>query len=707
MSSADNSGKKKVKRLRLGCHRCKKLKSKCSEEKPSCSSCLKLGSQCDYLLKLMWEGRPYKNKENKIKSHLTPKGFREVKPDFAKGPINFVTTQFSPNGKPKVKKESTNKVIVKTEEPDLLEHASHILQSEVLNHSSSLESSNYTYTEDTISTPDATTNEPFVAKPEEMHFSFSPDGSESRLSDLAEVCTNYAEDFVKSNTMMQLDEQAATSPDLLTLQRPMIESPISPDYGRIVELSPESEEPYREEEISASNPSNLITHLLMPLPELLLEVPYYRQLFHFWMTVASSNLVPAPTLYRDNPFKVLLPQMAMHYSGVLTTILAFAARTMQSLNGSNNNEIIDQLLGRSCSALLKQLEDQSEATSDGTLATILLLSSYEVVHSENFEKHRTHTYGAGQIVAARKRKSEDTPTSNSDDDSTSSSVSANSHEESNIAFFLMRWFAYVDVIGALSSTKGREKYLRSYRDSNEYKPVERIAWTEMDFTSDPRREIDYLLGFDARMFPHFVNIALLLDQVDFYMSDPNNNKDCLPQSIIIAALELKDKLTKDHETAEKNRQLIFDEILETNVRAGLMVQKNQHINDLMTKDNTLRCTNRLFFYAGLLNLYRRVLLLPRDLSLVQELVEKMTEILRQFIEPGSPAEICTIFCNFSCGCEVIDSETRMFFVHRFGKLASNGIANASKSLAIMGRCWETGEDWLTAANQLSIDLVLM
>lgn len=706
MSSEGTSTKKKVKRLRLGCHRCKKLKSKCSEEKPSCSSCLKLGSKCDYLLKLMWEGRPYKNKENKVKSHLTPKGFREVKPDFASGPINFVSTQFSPNGKPKVKKEPVSKVSVKKEEPDL-QGASHILHSEALNPSSSLESSNYTYTEDSISTPGATAEVELMVKPEGMSYSLSPDGSESRLSDLAEVCTNYAEDFVKSNSMMQMEEQSGASPDLLSWQRPIVETPISPDYGRIVELNPESGEPFSEEDNSAAYEPTQIPHLLVPLPELLLEVPYYRQLFHFWMNVASNNLVPAPTLYRDNPFKILLPQMAMQYSGVLTTILAFAARAMQSLNGSNNNEIIDQLLGRSCSSLLEQLEDLSEATSDGTLATILLLSSYEVVHSENFEKHRTHTYGAGQIVAARRRKSEDPPSSSSEDDGSSSSVSANSHEESNIAFFLMRWFAYVDVIGALSSTKGREKYLRSYRDSNKYQPVERIAWTEIDFSSDPRREIDYLLGFDARLFPHFVNIALLLDQVDLYMSDPNSNKECLPQSIIIAALELKDKLTKDHETAEKNRQLIFDEILETNVRAGFMVQQNQHINDLMTKDNILRCTNRLFFYAGLLNLYRRVLLLPRELFLVQDLVEKMTEILRRFIEPGSPAEICTIFCNFSCGCEVIDSETRMFFVHRFGELASNGIANASKSLAIMGRCWETGEDWLTAATQLSIDLVLM
>lgn len=709
MSSTNSTQKKKIKRSRFGCHRCKKLKSKCSEEKPSCSSCLKMGVKCDYSLKLMWGGRPYKNIEKRQNNQFVSDVFQEVGTNVQTGPIKIVPTFFAHNQKSVVKKEkpdSNQEIQVKLEIPNEL------YSTESLQPSSSVNSLTLSTTDDSV------TSEPSIIrqssglfsplKQEDLHYHPSPTGSDSRLSDLADVCTNFAEDFEKANMIVGQDFLGSTS-----WPNQSVETPISPDFEKISDLPLYPQNEGHNDEVQALQTLTSIPPLLMPLPELLLQVPYYRQLFHFFVDVASNNLVPAPSLYIDNPFKVLLPQMAMEYSGVLTSILAFAARAMQTLNNSHDNdELIGQLLGRSCSELLKQLEDKSEATSDGTLATILLLLSYEVVHSENFDKHRTHTYGAGQIVLARRKKLlalNDTSISHSDSENSSSSLSSKSHEESNIAYFLMRWFAYVDVIGALSSTKGRDKYLRSYRGRGEYSPVDKVTCWELELIGDPSREIDYLLGFDVRLFPHFVNIVLLLDEVDIYLNEPSNDRLCLPQNLIAAALELKESLTKDHESAEEKRQVLVDEIIETNIKAGsrAALVHHQKINDIVTKDNILRCTNRLFYYLGLLNLYRRVLLIPRELSLVQDLVTKMVDILRNCIVPGSPAEICTIFCNFCCGCEVIESDMKMFFVDRFTRLAQEGVANATKSLTIMGRCWETGEDWITAANLLSIDLVLM
>lgn len=719
MSPTDGNDKKKITRSRNGCHRCKRLKSKCSEEKPSCSACLKLGHDCDYSIKLVWGGRQFKNKEKRQSPHLSGKEFKEVKLNLKAGSVNFVPSQFAVN-KSMVKVEERSNPDMQIKLENLECRTDFVRASEDqdygMTRSNSVAESAYK------SEPSVPVDAPVVRqnpeifspmKLDDLIYQHSPLGSDSRLSELADVCTNYAVDIDRVNMQVHQDVSGVTTPDFLSPGgwiKSGIESPISPDYGKSIEMPESSFDGGRVEEVEELLTVSSIPPLLMPLPELLLRIPYYRQLFHFWVEVASNNLVPAPTLYRDNPFKVLLPQMAMHYSGVLTTILAFAAKAMQTLNGTSGNlEIIDQLLGRSCNELLRQLEDKSEATSDGTLATILLLSSYEVIHSQNFEKHRTHTYGAGQIVTARRNKlhiSGHSPHSDENDGS-SSSISVSSHEESNTAYFLMRWFAYVDVIGALSSTKGREKYLRTYRGKGEYRPVESISCEDEDFMDNLNREIDYLLGFDVRMFPHFVNISLLLDEVDLYMSDTQNDKFCLPQNIINAALELKEKFTEDHEAAEEKRQLLLDEMIEVNARTGYVGKQKERLLEIMNKDNILRCTNKLFFYAGLINLYRRVLLLPRELFLVQNLVTKMAEILRLFIEPASPAEICTIFCNFSCGCEVLDPQLRMFFVERFTRLAQEGNSNASKSLIIMGRCWETGEDWITAANALAIDLVLM
>lgn len=110
---------------------------------------------------------------------------------------------------------------------------------------------------------------------------------------------------------------------------------------------------------------------------------------------------------------------------------------------------------------------------------------------------------------------------------------------------------------------------------------------------------------------------------------------------------------------------------------------------------------------GMLNLYRRVLKIPRNSPIVQDLSNTMADVLRFGVEARSSAELCTIFCHFCAGCELLDPERRQVIYERHTWMAQSGNRNAIKSLQVMKRCWETGEDWTTAANVLDIDLVLM
>ncbi|WZC16196.1 hypothetical protein CJI82_01772 [Candidozyma auris] len=302
---------------------------------------------------------------------------------------------------------------------------------------------------------------------------------------------------------------------------------------------------------------------LTPLPDILSKVPSYRELLRFWVEVASNDLVPAPShLYTDNPFKVLVPQMAMRYPGVLTTVLAFAARwrscLMNDLDDSDTMELVEQLLNRSCNELLKQLQNEKEATSDGALLTALLLSCYEVVNSNDIDKHRTHTIGASQIVLARSASQESQSTSPSSDDSDSSDRSLAmvfQRDESNTAFFLTRWFFYVDVLGALSTTRGQDKYLRGYRNGSHYAPVDTL---QMPFGNshnlDPKGDIDFFMGFDARIIPHLINIALLIREVERLESTAEDEALSLPVWLVTAALETKEKLNETHTAGEARRQ---------------------------------------------------------------------------------------------------------------------------------------------------------
>lgn len=459
-----------------------------------------------------------------------------------------------------------------------------------------------------------------------------------------------------------------------------------------------------------------IPPLLVPLPEILIEVPFYRNLMHFWVNVASQNLVPAPSyIYSDNPFKVLLPQMAMEYPSILTTLLAFAASIRSLLLGPENipTKIVDQLLARSCNELLKLLKDKHEATSDGTLATVLLLSCYESFQSNDFDRHRTHALGARQIVMARRcfLPCESPESDKSTPSSTSSNLNSRG-KESDIAFFLMRWFIYVDVMGALSATKNSHKYLTS--ENGHYQPIESVAnLTDFDNNAldiDRKSDIDHLLGFDIRVLPQLTDIALLIRKSDSYLEQAGDDCSALPITIITAALEVKESITSAYEVGEARRQAKLDSIIDYKIQRKRETHRTDsppNLNHIMQQYDILRATNKIFCDMGLLNLYRRVLCVPRESPIIQDLADGIGQILELTIESKSSAEICSIFALFCAGCETLDPNMRSLFYNRFTKLTEMGNVNAMKSLQIMSRCWNTGEDWIVASRKLDIDVALL
>lgn len=745
---------KKIRRSRLGCHRCKKLKVKCTEERPRCATCIKNNAVCDYSLILTWGGRPFKNKEKRaapayeaVAQHNAPAQVITFVQE--KNPVSFKSNSLatSVNLEPMVSNRSTTikqeatpqSLLIKSEKSHffqqthptasgttfhhehmpLAEHDSNTL--DMLGSDRALPHSPKTFNEVKNMAP--ITDDLFLLSP-----GLSPPDVQSiimqRLSPQSQAVSHYSHDPYSTDIarIESLLPAAPKSPFFTDFLNPSIKSspvkfeaysPPSEDYSDGVLEEIQNDPTNHNQALSILNS---IPPSLVPLPEILLKVSFYRELFHFWIDVAAANLVPAPShIYHDNPFKVILPQMAMHYPGLLTTILAFSAKAKQALNPNGNNyqPVVDQLLRRSCDELLRLLYDKNEATSDGTLAMILLLSGYETVSSNDFEKHRTHTIGASEIIYTRVGKSED-PTQ--DYDSSSSTALpvwclSQPKDESDITFFLMRWFVYIDVLGALAATRGQDNYLRAYKKKGKYVPVESVLMSDLNSppSNDPKRDIDYLLGFDVRLLCHFINISLLIDEVDKYLAEPDNRADTLPVYIVTAAVELKAKFVKAYEDGEDRRSSRIDEIIELKLKRKKpsSPQTSKNVNDLVQHDNILRATNKAYFDAGLLNLYRRVLLLPRSSSIVQDLASEMADVLEFGIEEGTPAEICTIFCHFCAGCETLDPVKREFFSHRFTQLSLAGNVNATKSLLIMQRCWDTGEDWISAANALDIDVVLL
>lgn len=590
-----DSTKKRIKRSRLGCHRCKKLKIKCSEDRPTCTSCLKANASCDYSLKLTWGGRPYKNAERRKASqvHVVPPNSTDKKGASKPGEITFVPSAYGTSASSTKSASLDSQLAGAQLESDSRSFQGHYVTSGVIvspslatsmsatssNRSDSMQSDEAKaepYEDKNISTllqmPDM--NDVVIPDEHLNHIpSISNGGSPSSLSGLLNLMSQdltdhveHIESHVRSEDLPRTWKRDTPEESNALVRSPSssyLSPPVSMGSDPLLRYHSLLSNPAMEEASHAWQKLYSIPAQLTPLPDILLKVPSYRELLRFWVEVASNDLVPAPShLYTDNPFKVLVPQMAMRYPGVLTTVLAFAARwrscLMNDLDDSDTMELVEQLLNRSCNELLKQLQNEKEATSDGALLTALLLSCYEVVNSNDIDKHRTHTIGASQIVLARSASQESQSTSPSSDDSDSSDRSLAmvfQRDESNTAFFLTRWFFYVDVLGALSTTRGQDKYLRGYRNGSHYAPVDTL---QMPFGNshnlDPKGDIDFFMGFDARIIPHLINIALLIREVERLESTAEDEALSLPVWLVTAALETKEKLNETHTAGEARRQ---------------------------------------------------------------------------------------------------------------------------------------------------------
>lgn len=272
----------------------------------------------------------------------------------------------------------------------------------------------------------------------------------------------------------------------------LIQTPLRDSISNSIHSSPSTQDSlgdYTEADIIT------IPRTLEHWPDMLLNVPMYKDLFHHFVYITADILVPAPSIYPQNPFKTILPSMALSTPHLLALLLAFSAtHRARFLRTEDPKEVVSRLLTRAFQGFIKCLESQQDAKSDTTLATAILLSSYDILISAGNRSWKTHMHGARDIVVARDfaqslldeqqrifsynfsrtRESPKTPEDNAS--SLSPSISPRTRfsitdnekgligprplgvlrsdiDETNVSFFLIRWFAYIDVIGSLSSAK--------------------------------------------------------------------------------------------------------------------------------------------------------------------------------------------------------------------------------------------------------------
>ncbi len=157
------------------------------------------------------------------------------------------------------------------------------------------------------------------------------------------------------------------------------------------------DEPESEAPVQSSIPRGI-----MPLPDILLNVPYYYDSFNFFLQSTSLLLTPAdPSIYASNPFKTVLPALAMQNEGLMAIMIAYGiAHRTTLLHQPTPYNIEESLMSRALRDLLALLDNAHTSTSDLTLTLVIFLSSF-MVFAFSGDKWRVHIKGARQIILMR------------------------------------------------------------------------------------------------------------------------------------------------------------------------------------------------------------------------------------------------------------------------------------------------------------------
>ncbi|RDW32266.1 fungal-specific transcription factor domain-domain-containing protein [Yarrowia lipolytica] len=450
-------------------------------------------------------------------------------------------------------------------------------------------------------------------------------------------------------------------------------------------------------------------------PDLLLEIPFYRDLFQFYFHRTAKLLIPTPDIYYNNPFMTILPRIALSTPHLLSLLLAYSAsHRAKVLKQEMPSEMIGNLLGRTFKGLSVCLEDKKEAMSDSTLATAIMLCSFEILSETGASSWKTHLHGAREIVMGRgiiRQKTQAMAAQEAEMDAKNSSnplalLNGSDVSETDVAFFLLRWVAYIDVLGALSSARATSVLDGQNQNISEMWSVS--SWNRARAKSMvsgqcadtllPDDQIDFFLGFDVAMVPAFAKIADLSRQRRL-MGSRDPSREFLNEARSIEAI-----VKECHTGGQRRRIRLLSDSLHNDILASTSLMNPSQLQGNYT---TLCAVNSAFCFAALIHLYRRVLHLPQNSLPVLEAIEGLTLILERDIPPSSGAEMCLSFPIFSAGCEVPAGDLRERFKKRMLMSRTAEHTLITKAQLIIQECWRTGESWTKLMEDRGWNQVIM
>lgn len=441
------------------------------------------------------------------------------------------------------------------------------------------------------------------------------------------------------------------------------------------------------------NSAPKILKSLHQLPDMLLNDQYFYDSFTFFIEKTSKILVVAPeSIYEYNPFQKILPMLAVANDSVLCIVLSFAILHQAStLKQEIPKDIINNLQKRGFNSFKKTVNDNEflqrekyNETDDMILIITLLLASFDIFAADETGQWLLHMREAKKLYKRRALTFEEV------------CFKIKQHRknpkllESDLLFFIYRWLSFVDVFGLMSSpilindsNSTNNQLLEEIKSDLDFNKISNLMEDDNGIINqnidheliqeNTAFTIDPLLGFDVRFIPLFANITDLIKETNNYYKFDSS----IHSKILLKGIKLEEYLTK-----------VFN-------------SNKEAVDALKTSYDILFSTNKMFYYNALLNLYRRVFLMDRNTPLIQELCFKMKHELDQFIEPGSPAETCSMVCIFTASVESTDPSLREFFNERLTHLINKGNTRVAKTaIQVVHKTWETGANWIDVTNDM-------
>ena len=282
------------------------------------------------------------------------------------------------------------------------------------------------------------------------------------------------------------------------------------------------------------------------------------------------------------------------------------------------------------SNLCQALNESSDQISNANVATAIMLASLQIIAPNTFEVEiswQQHLSIARSMIMAR------------------GGPRAVNRTKDRVSYFLIRWFAYLDVLGAFSTKADQALFTGDLYDFED---------DAHDF------QIDCVLGFSGYLAGILAKIADLARRCDNERVTSTGELDpsWTPAPDVLLAAE---RIKSDLQAAGHQRYSLCPHR-----------QKNSDI-EASYQALEMSATNEAFHWAGIIHLHKRVLGLPQEAPEVQNAVRSVIGTLYK-VRKGGAAEACLIFPLFTAGCEAKEESQREIIMERIMSVEASGMA---------------------------------